>query len=83
MKKIQEESTAKEAVDDEETNGDSDNDSDSDDGPQERTGIWAGTQELKKQANQLGGEDDAGDDETDDEDEEELPMPPSKKVRQE
>ena len=82
MKKIQEDTTAREAGDDdEETDGDSDDNSENDFGPKEVTGIWAGAQELKKQATQLVGEDDAGDDETDDEDNEELPMPLSKKVR--
>eukprot|EP00980_Cylindrotheca_fusiformis_P014743 scaffold4009_cov124-Cylindrotheca_fusiformis.AAC.23 len=85
----------KEKADDNDDDDDDETDDDDDDdyGPQPVAGVWAGSQKLQEQSEQMviGGGDDAddddGEDETDDEDDEdddEGPAPPpAKKVRQE
>lgn len=69
--------------DDDETDGDSDDD---DYGPSPAAGIWAGSNKLQQQSEQMVvGEvdegDDAGEDETDDELDEGPALPPSKKLK--
>ena len=92
-KRRQEEAERKEAGDDE-TDDDSDDDSDDDDdseddyGPSPAAGVWAGSNKLQQQSEQMivgevNQDDGAGDEETDDEesDEEGPAPPPSKRVK--
>lgn len=76
-------------TDDEDT--DNDDDDDDDYGPSPSAGIWAGSQKLQEESNQMlmnqlgGDDDDDGEAETDDdeEDDEGPAPPPAKKIRQE
>ena len=87
----QEEKAAAEGEDETDEDTDDDDDDDDDDyGPKPVAGIWAGSQKLQNQSEQMviGGtndDDDDGEEETDDEDDDdEGPAPPpAKKIRQE